>query len=77
MLTDEMKRRGVAYKELARLLELFGIDELPDQLNRKVNRRRFSAAFLLVCMEALKQKPVLAGGPAEGVEAVFGVHRKR
>jgi len=34
-------------------LEPYGIDETPDQINRKVNRKRFSAAFLLACLAAM------------------------
>lgn len=53
VLVTEMANRKLGYKELARLLEPFGIDETPDQINRKVNRKRFSAAFLLACLAAM------------------------
>lgn len=39
-----MQRRGLLYKDLSRMLENIGIDESSDQINRTVNRRRFSAA---------------------------------
>ena len=52
-LVDGMRRHKVSYKELSRRLEAFGINESADRLNRKVNRRRFSAAFYLVCCEAI------------------------
>ena len=52
-LVDAMRTRGLGYKALSRELEKFGIYESPSQLNRKVNRKRFSAAFLLACMEAI------------------------
>jgi hypothetical protein len=54
LLVLEMEKRRITYKELARRLEAYGIDELPDQINRKVNRKRFSAAFLLACMAAME-----------------------
>lgn len=54
LLVAEMRRRKITYKELARRLEAYGIDELPDQINRKVNRKRFSAAFLLACLAAME-----------------------
>ena len=54
VLRVEMKRRKIGYKELSRLLEPFGIQESPDQLNRKVNRKRFSAAFLFACLSAME-----------------------
>lgn len=53
LIEVEMSRRGIRYKELARLLEQLGIDESPEQINRKVNRKRFSAAFLVACLTAM------------------------
>ncbi|MDG0027184.1 DUF6471 domain-containing protein [Trinickia sp. Y13] len=53
-----MYRRRLTYKELARRLEQYGIDESPDQINRKVNRKRFSAAFLLACLAAMDVKSI-------------------
>lgn len=58
VLVTEMANRKLGYKELARLLEPFGIDETPDQINRKVNRKRFSAAFLLACLAAMRVETV-------------------
>ena len=52
-LVDAMKQHKVGYKVLSRELEKFGIYESPGQLNRKVNRKKFSAAFLLACLEAI------------------------
>ncbi|WP_164721321.1 DUF6471 domain-containing protein [Burkholderia stagnalis] len=34
------------------------IDEATDQINRKVNRKRFSAAFLLACLRAMGVKAI-------------------
>ncbi|WP_244364016.1 DUF6471 domain-containing protein [Burkholderia pseudomallei] len=51
-----MYRMRLSYKELARRLEQLGIDETADQINRKVNRKRFSAAFLLACLVAMDVK---------------------
>jgi len=53
LIEEAMSRQRLSYKELARKLEKFGIVESADQINRKVNRKRFSAAFLLVCLEAM------------------------
>lgn len=52
-LVSAMKARGVGYKVLSRQLEKLGIYESPEQLNRKVNRKRFSAAFLLAALTAI------------------------
>ncbi|CAJ0716597.1 hypothetical protein LMG6871_01847 [Ralstonia edaphis] len=49
-----MAQRKLTYKQLARRLERYGIDESADQINRKVNRKRFSAAFLLACLAAME-----------------------
>lgn len=53
LIEVEMARRGIRYKQLARLLEELGIEESPEQINRKVNRKRFSAAFLVACLLAM------------------------
>lgn len=54
----ELERKGLRYKDLARLLKEIGIDESPTQINRKVNRKRFSAAFLVACMRAMDVKSI-------------------
>lgn len=59
LLVAEMTKRRMTYKDLARRLEAYGIDELPDQINRKVNRKRFSAAFLLACLAAMEVESVM------------------
>jgi len=53
-----MQQRKLGYKELARRLERYGIEESADQINRKVNRKRFSAAFLLACLAAMEMDSV-------------------
>ena len=53
LIEFEMARRGIRYKQLARLLEKLGIEESPEQINRKVSRKRFSAAFLVACLLAM------------------------
>lgn len=54
MLVREMKRRKVTYADLSARLAVLGIRETPGSLNRKVNRRRFQAGFLLACLKALR-----------------------
>jgi len=53
VLVREMKRRKVTYAELSARLAMLGIRETAGSLNRKVNRRRFQAGFLLACLKAL------------------------
>ncbi|CAN7144732.1 DUF6471 domain-containing protein [Paraburkholderia terricola] len=53
LIEEEMMRRGIRYKQLSRMLEQLDIYESPDQLNRKINRKRFSAAFLIACLRVM------------------------
>lgn len=53
-LVKELRKRGISYKELSRRLNGLGIQESEDRLNRKVNRKKFSAAFYLACLEAIQ-----------------------
>lgn len=53
VLVTEMKCRKVTYAELSAKLATLGIRETAGSLNRKVNRKRFQAGFLLACLKAL------------------------
>lgn len=53
LIEREMIQRGIRYKQLSRMLAELGIDESPDQINRKVTRKRFSAAFFVACLRAM------------------------
>src|SRR4051794_1584713 len=53
IIVSKMVERNLSYKGLALRLERLGIVESADQLNRKINRKRFSAAFMLACLEAM------------------------
>jgi hypothetical protein len=53
LIQEKMAADRISYKQLSRMLEPLGIYESPDQLNRKVNRKRFSAAFLIACLCAM------------------------
>jgi hypothetical protein len=53
LIEEEMVRRSIRYKQLSRMLEKLEIYESPDQINRKMNRKRFSAAFLIACLRAM------------------------
>jgi hypothetical protein len=63
LLVTEMRQRRMSYKQLSKCLETYGIDEQPDRLNRKVNRKRFSAAFLLACLAAMKVDSITVSEP--------------
>jgi hypothetical protein len=51
LLKGELKRKGITYRDLAERLEAIGIHENERNLNNKISRGGFSAAFLLQCLE--------------------------
>lgn len=53
ILRSEMTRRGVAYKDLAKLLSDAGEMENEANLRNKVSRGAFTAAFFLQCLSVM------------------------
>ena len=53
LLKAELKRKGVTYAQLAEKLAEIGVHENERNLNNKISRGGFSAAFLLQCLEAV------------------------
>ena len=53
ILKAELKRRGIAYRQLAEKLGELGIHETERNLNNKISRGGFSAAFFIQCLEAI------------------------
>ena len=53
ILKAELKRRGVTYRQLAGKLGEMGIHETERNLNNKISRGGFSAAFFVQCLEAI------------------------
>lgn len=53
LIRREMEERDISYRQLSRMLKELKIDESPAQINRKVTRKRFSAAFFVACMRAM------------------------
>ncbi len=53
LLKGELKRKGVTYAQLAEKLGEIGIQENERNLNNKISRGGFSAAFLLECLNAI------------------------
>ncbi len=58
ILKGELKRRGITYAELAERLAKIGVSETERNLNNKISRGGFSAAFLLQCMLVIDAKEV-------------------
>ena len=53
LLKGELKRRGITYAQLAERLAEIGIQENERNLNNKISRGGFSAAFFLECLDAI------------------------
>jgi hypothetical protein len=53
LLKAELKRKGVTYAQLAERLVEIGVHETERNLNNKISRGGFAAAFLLQCMDAI------------------------
>ena len=53
LLKGELKRRGITYAQLAEKLAAIGVHENERNLNNKIARGGFSAAFLLQCLIAV------------------------
>jgi len=53
LLKAEIKRKGLTYADLAEKLTSMGIPETERNLNNKISRGGFTAAFLLQCLEAI------------------------
>ena len=58
LLKAELKRAGVTYEELARLLREQGLDETKHSVAAKVGRGTFPAAFFLAAMKAIGRENV-------------------
>ncbi|MEP7349297.1 MAG: DUF6471 domain-containing protein [Sphingorhabdus sp.] len=54
LLKGELKRRGITYAGLAEKLAAIGVVENERNLNNKISRGGFTAAFLLQCLTAIE-----------------------
>tara|TARA_R110002020_G_scaffold105961_1_gene246749 strand:+ start:1898 stop:2107 length:210 start_codon:yes stop_codon:yes gene_type:complete len=53
LLKGELKKRGVTYAQLAEKLAEIGVNENERNLNNKISRGGFSAAFMLQFLKAI------------------------
>jgi hypothetical protein len=53
LLKAELKRKGVTYAGLVEKLATVGVDEKEANIRNKLSRGKFTAAFLLQCLEAI------------------------
>ena len=53
LLKAELKRRNVTYQELVSKLALLGVVESPENIANKISRGKFTAVFMMQCLEAI------------------------
>ncbi len=53
LLRGEMRRKGVTSAQLAEKLAAIGVHDTERNLNNKISRGGFTAAFLLQCLDAI------------------------
>lgn len=54
LLKAELARKGVTYKELVEKLAALGISETSENIANKISRGKFTAVFLVQCLEAIE-----------------------
>jgi hypothetical protein len=53
ILKAELKRRSVTYAQLVDKLAAIGVDETEPNIRNKLARGKFTAAFMLQCLDAI------------------------
>jgi hypothetical protein len=53
LLKGELKRRAVTYGQLVEKLAAIGVTETERNLNNKISRGGFTAAFMIQCLQAI------------------------
>jgi len=53
LLKAELKRKGVTYAQLVDKLQAIGVEEKEANIKNKLARGKFSAAFMVQCLEAI------------------------
>jgi hypothetical protein len=53
LLKGELKRRGVSYNQLVEKLAAIGVTETEPNIRNKLARGKFTAVFLIQCLEAI------------------------
>lgn len=58
LLKAELKRKGVTYSQLVDKLQAIGVDEKEVNIRNKLARGKFSAAFMVQCLEAIGENQI-------------------
>jgi hypothetical protein len=53
ILKAELARKSITYPQLVEKLAALGITETPENIANKISRGKFTAVFLLQCLEAI------------------------
>jgi hypothetical protein len=53
LLKAELTRRGLTYAELVEKLAAIGVAETEPNIRNKISRGKFTAVFLLQCLESI------------------------
>lgn len=53
LLKAELKRKGLTYAQLVEKLREIGVDEKEVNVRNKLARGKFTAAYLIQCLEAI------------------------
>ena len=61
LIRAEMARQNITYSQLVERLESIGVSEDERNLRNKVSRGKFTAAFMLQCLSALKTEQLRLG----------------
>lgn len=58
LLRSELRRRGISSEELVERLQQIGLKENARNVSNKISRGRFSAVFLLQCLDAIGARDI-------------------
>lgn len=61
LLKAELKRRNVTYPDLVEKLSVLGVTETPENIANKISRGKFTAVFMMQCLEAIDCKTLRLG----------------
>ena len=61
LLKAELKRRNITYPELVAKLAELGVTETPENIANKISRGKFTAVFLVQCLDAIGCQTVRLG----------------
>lgn len=63
LLRTAMVQRGITYEGLSDRLAAIGVEDSPVNLRNKVSRGKFTAVFMLQCLEAVGSKSMPLNDP--------------